>query len=125
MAQVKRPNAGTVAVGAVLEPIQFVFCLPLLPSSSILAEDEKIRRMADNLAPVVCALVIERNCLRLIVILPGLRVVLHFIDGCKLAAVTLKLDSHAHFSAGVNPLIGTPATNAARRIRTRHPIDDR
>jgi hypothetical protein len=55
-----------------------------------------------------------------------LRVVLHFIDGCQLNPMIFRLDGHAHLSTGVKPAhIGTPTADAARRIGTPHPIDNR
>jgi hypothetical protein len=63
-----------IAVGAVLgESVQFVLRLPLLPASSVLAEDEIVRRMPDNLTLAACVVVIQRNCLGLIVKLQCLR----------------------------------------------------
>src|SRR5438128_7318893 len=86
-----------IAVGTVLrQPLQFVLCLPLLPSRGILANYEKVRGVANYLASAVSAVVIQRNCIGLIVKLQCLEVVLHLIDGREFYAMTFKLDGHPH-----------------------------
>lgn len=89
-----------------------------LPSCRIRMNHEVIRRVHDRQASLIDRLAIEADGWRLIVILQYFRVMLHLVDEREFYPVAFKLDSHAHFPAGIAAAhVLAPASHAPSRSR--------
>src|SRR5437660_1012598 len=100
---------------------QLLFRLPFFKRGSIRAENQKVWDMQSLGRATGWPLIVEFQLIRLIKKLQHLGIVLHCIRRPQFNRVTLKLDAHTHFPAGVGPadIQETPLDSASRRRRTK------
>src|SRR6266446_5936545 len=100
---------------------QLLFRLPFFKRGSIRAENQEVRGMQSLGRATRWPLVMEFQLVRLIKKLQHLGVVLHRVDGPQFHGMAFKLDTHAHFPAGVSSadIQETPLDSASRRRRTK------
>src|SRR3989442_74959 len=94
---------------------QFFFPFPLLKTSSILPQHEKVRGMPVRDSTPGRTKIVQLELGRLIPIFQHTRIMLHDVD-CAQFGVALKLDGPAHFSTGIATMnIPPPSGYAASR----------
>ncbi len=100
------------------------FCIP---ASAVLSDDKEIRRVEGANAPVVVpALIRQFDPTWLVVVGKHIGVVLHFMHGGKFKPMTFKLNTDAHFLAGVATThIACRALDTARRRRCPNVSNER
>jgi hypothetical protein len=100
---------------------QLLFRFPFFKRGSIRAENQKVRGMQSLGWATGWPLVMEFKSVGLIKKFQHLGIVLHCIRRPQFNRVTLKLDAHTHFPAGVGPadIQETPLDSASRRRRTK------
>src|SRR2546425_2115085 len=100
---------------------QLLFRLPLLKRGPICVKNQKVRGMQSLGWATGRPLVMEFELAGLIKKLQHRSIVLHRIDGPQFHQMAFKLDTHAHFSAGIGSadIQETPLDSASRRRRTK------